>query len=89
MVGPLELIIQRVCKNGCKKICKIFASELGSKTGVMRGFQKGITLSGRTSGSDYIECFQKTLQNICIRVGIQVGGHERFPKRYKTWWWDL
>ena len=28
---------------------------------------------------------QKNLQKICIRLGIQVGGHERFPKRYNTW----
>ena len=50
-VGPLEVFIFWVCKNGLQKICKILASELGFKLGVFRGFQKGITLGVRTSRS--------------------------------------
>ena len=71
-------------------MCKIFASELGFKLGIMRGFQKGITLEGRTSANFYLMGLQnrvaKNLQNFYIRVGIQVGDHERFSKRYNTWW---
>ena len=50
-VGPLEVFIFWVSKNGLQKICKILASELRFKLGLMRGFQTGITLGGRTSGS--------------------------------------
>ena len=73
-VGPLEVFIFWVSKNGLQKICKILASELRFKLGLMRGFQTGITLGGRTSGSF----------NFGILVGIQVGHCERFPKRYNT-----
>ena len=70
-------------------MCKIFASEFGSKSGIMGGFQKGITLGGRTSRSfpilDLQKWVAKNLQNFCMYVGIQVKGHERFPKRYNTW----
>ena len=69
---------------GCKKICKIFASEFGFKLGVMRGFQKGITLWGTSESFHNLglqKWVAKNLQNFGILVGIQVGDHERFPKR--------
>ena len=73
-------------KNWLQKICKI----LGFKLKVMRGFHKGITIGGRASGSFHIlnlnKWVAKNLQNFGIWVEIQVGGHERFPKRYNTWW---
>ena len=75
-VGPLEVFIFLVCKNGLQKICKIFASELGFKLGVMRGFQKGITLVGRTSGSvrkvfgggGWVACWN--LESLCLPTEV-------------------
>ena len=57
----------------------------------MRGFQKGMTLGGRTSANFHMMGLQKRVAkkfakflHLSLEVGIQVGDHERFPKRYNT-----